>query len=238
MRKLLFFLTFFLIGTSVFAENFNSEKYQIQFGEVNIGGENELDSSSYSLGISLGQTAADQFTSNGYIISAGFQYLHQIIPFRFSISNINIDFGTLGPNSPQTAATDLTVSFGGAGQYQVTAAETQPLTKSGGATIVDTSCNGEKDTCSEATAAIWNSNTAYGFGYNMSGDDIPEGFTKSTYYKRLPDLSAAESPVIVMSNSNVGRSRQSKVTFKANIGPTQETGSYQTVIKFTATPGY
>ncbi|MBI2051404.1 hypothetical protein HYT33_01445 [Candidatus Roizmanbacteria bacterium] len=222
---------------SVFAANYESERYRIQFGEVNIGGAN-LNSANYDLSVSLGQTAAEEFQSQGYIVKAGFQYLHSIIPFQFSITDVSIDLGTLSPNKPQTAQTTLIVSFGGAGQYQVTAAEENPLRALSGKTIEDTSCNGEAHTCTDTSAKLWTSNASYGFGYNMSGDDVPQDFINSNYYRPFPDLSNNEPPQIVMSNQDVGKNRQAVVTFKANISPSQEVGSYQTVVKFTATPSY
>ncbi len=143
------------------------------------------------------------------------------------------------PNNPATATTTLTVSFGGAGQYQVTAAELGPMTSlTGGNTIPDTSCDGGANTCTESVARPWTSNSAYGFGYNMSGNDIPSDFIDSTYYRPFADRNAAESPATVMSSSNVGKNRQSTVTFKINVSPIQPAGTYQTIINFVATPSY
>lgn len=238
MRRVLIFTFLLFICGKVFAENFESERYKIQFGDVNIGGEKDLRSSGYDLSVSLGQTAAGEFHANGYIVKAGFQYIYSIIPFRFSISNVNIDLGTLIPNTPSTAETTLTVSFGGPGEYQVTANELDSLKKNTGTEIQDTSCNGEPDLCTESSAKKWTSNTAYGFGYNMSGQDIPSDFKNAGYFRRFPNLREGESSQTVMSSTNVGRSRRSKVTFKANVSPIQEVGSYQTVIRFTATQGY
>lgn len=237
MKKILLLILFLFIVGQVVAENLNSERYRIQFGDVNIGGDN-LNSSSYDLSISLGQLAAQEFQSSGYIVKAGFQYLHSIIPFRFSISDTNIDFGTLTSNTPTTATTSLTVYFGGAGQYQVTAQEENPLKKSAGASIVDTSCNGQAETCTETAAKQWTSSNAYGFGYNMSGNDIPADFKNINYYRPFPDKTAAEAPVVVMSSSNVGKNRQATVIFKVNVSAIQEIGSYSTVVQFTATPTY
>jgi hypothetical protein len=222
----------------VFADNMESSTYRIQMGTINIGGNNET-SDTYKLSTSLGQTAANEFSSSGYIVKAGFQYIHSIIPFRFSLSSTNINLGTLSPNTPSTATTTLTVYFGGAGQYIVTASEEGPLqTLSGSDNIPDTSCNGGGNTCSESTSKVWNSSSAYGFGYNMAGNDIPADFTDSTYYRPFPNRLASESPVTVMSSTNVGKNRQSTMTFKANVSNLQAAGTYQTVIKFVATPSY
>ncbi|MBP9797830.1 hypothetical protein KBC70_01660 [Candidatus Woesebacteria bacterium] len=229
---------FWLVGGNAHADEMKSVQYRIDFGNVNIGSNQET-SSNYKLGTTLGQLAANQFSSSGYVVKAGFQYVHSIIPFAFSISDISIALGTLTANTPATATTDLTVSFGGAGAYQVTAEEIGPLdTPSGSDVIIDTSCNGGGQTCTETTANVWDSASAYGFGYNMSGTGAPAGFTNATYFKRFPDALLAETPEVVMSSSNVTASSTSTVTFKANISPVQAAGSYRTLIRFIATPSF
>jgi hypothetical protein len=230
------FLLFFI--KSVFAINMESPLFKIQYGEIGIAGGNKT-SDNYNLSDTVGQTAAGQFNSTGYIVKAGFQYLHSIIPFRFSISNTNINFGTLIANTPQTATTVLTVSFGAAGQYQVTAIEQGKLrTLDEANSIPDTQCDGGANICSESLAKPWTSISGYGFGYNMSGNDVPTDFVDSTYFRPFPDRTENESPAVVMSSTNVGKNRQATMTFKVNISPIQPAGKYQTIINFVATPSF
>lgn len=226
-----------MTGKTIYAVSMESPRFRIESANTSSAAGNK-ESSGYKLSDTIGQLAAGEFSSTGYVVKAGFQYLHSIIPFRFSISNINIALGTLVPNTPSTATTTLTVYFGGAGQYQVTAIEEGPLKTLSGNTIPDTVCDGGAETCSESVAKTWSSTTAYGFGYNMSGNDIPADFTSSTKYRPFPDRTAAESPTVVMSSVNVGKSRQATMTFKANISPVQPAGSYQTIINFVATPSF
>ncbi len=214
-----------------------SSRFQIKGGNVNSAAGNKA-SEGYKLSDTIGQLAAGEFSSTGYVVKAGFQYIHSIIPFRFSVSNINIPLGTLAPNISSTATTNLTVYFGGAGQYQVTAIEEGPLKTLSANSIPDTNCDTGGDTCTESLAKSWTSSTAYGFGYNMSGDDIPADFISTSYYRPFPNRTAAESPTVIMSSVNVGKNRQSTMTFKANISPIQPAGSYQTIINFVATPSF
>lgn len=232
-------LTFLLlILKEIHAVEMESPRFQIDGANVNTAA-GDKSSAGYKLSDTVGQTAAGRFASTGYIVRAGFQYLHSIIPFEFSISDINVDLGTLTPNTPSTATTILTVSFGSAGQYQVTAIEETPLqTLSGSDAIPDTTCDGGVDTCSESQAELWTSASAYGFGYNMSGDDVPADFVSTSYFRPFPDRSQPESPAVVMTSTNVGRDRQSTMTFKTNISPVQSAGSYQTVVNFVATPSF
>ncbi|MEK7597773.1 MAG: hypothetical protein AAB441_03975 [Patescibacteria group bacterium] len=241
MSKFIIFIIFIIFITIIIPEvsaiPMDSSRFKIESANVEIAGGNKS-STSYKLADTVGQLAAGQYSSTGYVVKAGFQYLHSIIPFRFSISDINIAFGTLVPSTPSTATTNLTVYFGGAGQYQVTAIEEGPLKTQSLNVIPDTSCDGGANTCNESLAKVWSSASAYGFGYGMSGNDIPADFIDSTYYRPFPDRTSAESPATVMTSINVGKNRSSTVTFKANISSIQPAGSYQTVINFVATPSY
>ncbi|MEK7495798.1 MAG: hypothetical protein AAB569_06255 [Patescibacteria group bacterium] len=221
----------------VLAIPMDSSRFKMESANVEIAGGNKT-STSYKLADTVGQLAAGQYSSTGYVVKAGFQYLHSIIPFRFSISDINIDLGTLVPGTSSIATTNLTVYFGGAGQYQVTAIEEGPLKTQSSNVIPDTSCDGGANTCNESLAKIWSSASAYGFGYGMSGNDISTDFIDGTYFRPFPDRTAAESPATIMTSINVGKNRQSTVTFKVNISSIQPAGSYQTVINFVATPSY
>lgn len=225
------------ISSRSYAINMDSSRYRIQFGNINIGANNQS-SSSFDLTTTLGQPVAGEFQSDGYIVKAGFQYLHSIIPFSFSISNTDIDFGTLTSNTPVTQTTDLTVSFGAAGQYQVTAVEEGPLVTMQGIIIPDTICDGEANTCSETLAKPWLSNSSYGFGYNVKGQDVPLDFLNANYFRPFPDNILDETPATVMKSINVGKNRQATVTFKTNISPIQPAGTYHTIISFVATPSF
>lgn len=240
-------LILFPIDTN--ATDMESARYQIKYGNIDIGAGNMTSPTSLNkLSTTIGQLAANQFSSAGYVVKAGFQYWHSIVPFTFSISDTGIDLGTLVPNVPSTADTNLTVSFGSAGQYQVTAIEEGTLqTMSGANFIPDTTCDGGAQTCSESSAKNWTSSSAYGFGYNMSLEDIPDDFTTSDHYRPFADRTADESPIVVMSSTNVtvdltsepkDITHTSTMKFKANISPLQAAGNYQTIISFVATPGY
>ena len=226
-----------IITRGVSAIPMDSSRFKIESANVEIAGGNKS-SSSYKLADTVGQLAAGQYSSSGYVVKAGFQYLHSIIPFRFSVSDVNIALGTLVPSTPSTATTNLSVYFGGAGQYQVTAIEEGPLKTQSLNAISDTSCDGGANTCNESLAKVWSSSSAYGFGYGMSGNDIPADFIDGTYFRPFPDRTSAESPATVMTSINVGKNRSSTVTFKTNISSIQPAGSYQTVINFVATPSY
>ncbi len=250
ISTILFCLALFI--PSVNALNMDSSSYHIQGGNVNIG--SSTASASANLAMTLGQLAAGSFASSGYVVKAGFQYIHSIVPFSFSISDTNIDFGELISEVAKTDTANLRVSFGGAGNYQVTAIEEGPLRTYDNVPFDDTSC--DTDDCDEITASVWDMSTTHGFGYNMTGQDIPTTFTTcyntnaKLCYRRFPDRTTTptpESPAIVMSSNDVTVDltskpkniyHQSTITFKVNSKPDQTAGTYQTVINFVATPSY
>lgn len=231
-----FFCTlYYVLGTANAQERVESANYRIIFPNFNSGAGIPT-SSNYELNTTLGQTAAGQFSSSGYRVKSGFQYINSIIPFSFSVSDIQKNFGTLTPDTPSTSTSTIVVSAGGAGGYSIKASENNPLQTAGGLeTIIDTLCD---TTCSETTAGSWTSTTKYGFGFNMNGDDVPTDFTNTNYFRQFADRSNAESPATIMTSNNVGRERTATITYKVNISDVQPSGTYQNIITFTAIPSY
>lgn len=170
-------------------------------------------------------------------MGSGFQYIYQIDNFSFQISKTLIDFGELAELTHNTDSHTLTITTRGAGGYSVYAFEEHPLRQiQGSEEIPDTTCNASN--CNHINAAVWNNQTIAGFGYNMSGNDIPANFIDSTYFKSFANNEAAQAMQIVMSSSNVANQRQSTVTYKAGIGSSQASGNYGTTVVFVAVPGY
>ena len=221
-----------------------SGRYRIQMGNVNSESGTMTSTSNVSLSTTLGELAAGQFTKTGYVVKAGFQYINSIIPFTFTISNTNIKLGELQPNQPATDSANLTVSFGGAYKYTIsTIAETRLQTWSGSNYIPDTLCD-SGNVCYKNSANLWTLAETEGFGYNMTGEDIPTDFIDGRYFRPFPIRALSDLPEVVMENENVTLelarpyTHQSKIVFKTNITPLQAAGNYQTIINFIATPGY
>lgn len=178
------------------------------------------------------------YSGTNYKARAGFQYIYSIIPFTFSISTTDINFGALVPGEPVTRDNTLTVSNGSATGYQVTLEQDHPLRISSTNTdIPDTTC--DAGNCSHTQGAVWTSPLTYGFGYrcdNVAGSDCSSAFATTNFYKQFASEEAGESAQVVMSSTNVGRNRQGKITYKINISASQLAGIYQNIIKYIATP--
>lgn len=217
------------------AVNMSSDSYKIQWGNINIGGGRKT-SGSYTVTDTIGQMAPGPYSSTGYKVRAGFQYIYTIIPFSFTISDLEIDLGSLTPGTTATDTNQLTVTAGGAGGYQVLAFEDHPLRNESSIDIPDTTC--DTGTCDETDADPWTENDKYGFGFNINGDDTPSDFVDTTYYRQFADDESNETHQPVMIGTSVTESSQATVTYKANVSATQAMGNYETGIVYIAVPTY
>lgn len=223
------------MAASVHAETLESSNYKIRLGNFNITSGLKT-SASYNLTDTVGQTAAEYFSSAGYHVKAGFQYIYALYNFSFSISSLSINLGSLPLNTFTTASHTLTVSSPGQG-YSVSTYATSKLTKSGSSdTIPDTIC--DSGPCTETSATVWTTPTNNGFGYNLTGNDISADFVGSTYFRPFPDLSLSESPATIMTTTAAGKNRLATVTYQVSPSATQAAGDYSTQIVYIATPVY
>lgn len=215
------------------AQTLNSPSYSIRLGNFNMTSGVKT-SGSYSLTDTVGQTAAGLFSGTGYAVLAGFQYIYTLFDFEFAVSDLSVDFGSLTLGSFSTASHNLIVSTPRQG-YTVTAYQVERL-RSGSNYIPDTTC--DSGPCTESTAAVWTTASNYGFGYNMTGNDIPATFSTSNHYRPFPDFSLAESPAVVMTSTEAGQDRTASVNYKISVSATQPAGDYMTQIVYIATPTY
>lgn len=217
------------------AETLLSPNYTIRMGNFNITS-GLKSSASYNLTDTVGQTVAEYFSSTGYHVKAGFQYLYTLYDFSFSISSLAVNLGSLTPNAFTTGSHTLTVTAPGQG-YSVSAYETSKLTKSGSSdTIPDTTC--DSGPCTETSATIWTTATNNGFGYNATGNDVSADFVSSSYFRPFPDASLSEAAATVMTTTAAGKNRLATITYKVSPSGSQAAGNYSTQIVYIATPVY
>lgn len=241
IKALFFILILFAIYNSLstvcLGQTFDSENFHIEFGNFNMTSGRKT-STTYTLTDTVGQNAPGQYDNTGYTVKAGFQYIYdQSIPLSFKISNLDLNFGNLVPNVGSTLTNTLTVSTPTAHGYDILALADHPLKTIGGnVTIPDTKCN--SGTCSESTSDVWTSSTAYGFGFNASGNGTSSYFTDSTYFRQFADKSANETSQVIISENSSVKDHLSTITYKVNISPNQSAGTYQNSINFIMVPKY
>lgn len=178
---------------------------------------------------------AEEFESSGVLIRTDGQSTHSS-PFRFMLEKSVLRMGSLTANTPAYASTRLTIG-GGRSSYELTVIETEPLSKLSGETIPDTSCDPGKP-CTPVIASFWRSKSAYGFGYSIKGDDIPEDFMHDNYFRPFPNYKKGVPAVVIMRGSDKTDDRKATLNLKTVVSAVQADGTYDTTLIFTAIPGY
>lgn len=218
----------------------SSDNFEITWPNINTGSGGTT-SPNFNMGITTGQNAPGLYSSTGYKIRSGFQYIHSIIPFSFQLSAISLNFGSL---VLETLANEqeltLTVNSGSAGGYQVKVQENDPLKSTTGTSIPDTTCD-VADTCTHTDAGVWTQISTYGFGYTIAGDDVPSEFSGGKF-KNFPDA-PGEDPVKIMgltptTGHAAGIDKTAVMTARINISNTQAAGVYRNILTFFAIPTY
>ncbi len=228
---------FFTSASIVSADTLTSPAFEINMGTINITG-GQKSSTSFKLTDTVGQTFQGRFDSTGFVVKAGFQYIYSLIPFTFTISNLDLNFGSLVPGTPSLLTNLLTVTTGSAYGYTVKVIEDHPLRLSNGVvTIPDTPCD-IASPCTQSDATPWTINTNYGFGYNIQGDDVDTAdFVDNTYFRPFP-VQDVDDPATVMSRGSVATDSAATVTYKINISGTQAAGTYQNNLQYIAIPSF
>lgn len=226
----------FFLSKYISADNLDSATFHIEMGTVNITGGSKS-SASYTLNDTVGQTAQGEFNSSGYTMKAGFQYVSSPIPFTFTISDIDLDYGTLIPGTPSTLTNIIGITTGSSNGYAVKVIEDHSLKLiSGSDTIADTSCD-LASPCTITDATAWTDNGRFGFGYNVNSTDADPEFVNSTYFRPFP-IQGTDQPSLVMSKNTPAATASGTITYKINISGSQAAGTYQNGIQYIAIPAF
>jgi hypothetical protein len=213
--------------------------YILQMGNLNSGAGKGANSQ-YGLTVTLGQTAPGLFSGPNYKVRSGFQYIYTIIPFSFTISPLEINFGTLTPTNFVSRTQTVSVTNGSAYGYIVTAAENhQLLVPASGALIPNTSCDGGSCTTSLATA--WTNSFAFGLGVRCEytvGSTCASDFNGTDFFRPIADKSSGQTPQAVISATNVTHGSTETLTYKVNVAASQSPGDYSNVVELIATPTF
>lgn len=239
MKKLkqvsLFLLIVFLFSKKINAQTFDSASYHIDWGNFNMTS-GKKSSTNYQLTDTVGQNAPGKFTSSGYTVKAGFQYIYDTFgKFSFAISDLNLNFGSLTPNIGSTQTNTVTISSPSGNGYEILAIANHQLQTISSSTIPSTNCDSG---CSISTSGIWTQSTSHGFGFNATGDGTSSYFTDYTYFRPFASTSEGQQPIVFMSENSRVTDHTAIITYKINISPYQSAGTYQNLINLIAIPKY
>jgi hypothetical protein len=228
---IIFLVSIFLLPISVFAQHFESNSYNIDWGNFNMTSGKKT-STNYSLTDTVGQNAPGEYSKTGVKLKSGFQYIYPFDIFSFAIDDLEIDFGTLTPGVATTAVSTLTTTTPSGNGFQITAAESSPLRTPSGTNIPDVT--GDNHLATESVEDLWQNATTYGFGYNAN----TTYFSSNNHYRQFANSALSETAQIFDSSNLPVKNHQTVVTYKINISTIQAAGSYQNYIVYTATPKY
>lgn len=229
-------LLIFNISSPVLAANMESDNFKLEDTNFNMTG-GKKSSENYKVSDTVGQISG-KYGSNGYLVNAGFQSTTTLTPFKFSVSKTTINFGPLSPDTPSTESATVGVSGEGTYGYLVSVLEDGQLRKTETVFIPDTQCDSPINPCTAILAKSWRENTAYGFGYNLQGEDIPKTYRSINYFRPFPSKTNGQSPALIMSSTRIGKGKSATITFKVLVSKYQDPGQYQNLINFTAIPTY
>lgn len=218
------------------AQEMSSQNFKVQGGNFSITSGSKA-SENFRLTDLVGQTAAGQFASKGYVIQSGFADRASGQELTFSLSPSVVNFGDLTANQPVEKTVVLTIANGDIQGYTVQVSENQPLSTLAAATIVDTRCDATPTPCTALNPAPWMKNITYGFGYRMDGPTAPDSFAGKDLYAPFPVAVRNEQPVTVLASKAAKVRDQAVMTLKLNVDANQPVGQYRNIISFIALSG-
>lgn len=245
MKAFIFILIALSLILSIFvlpasAQNMENSMYKIQSGNIKTFSP-DLNVSDYNLNDNSALIDATKITGFNFEVNLGDDYRKTMIPFSFSISDTQADFGSFSPTNPVSRNINLIIKNSKLAGYKVTAAQNHELTEAKkGSKIPDTTCdNGQ---CTETVSAKWDSTLAYGFGYRCDSSksscvENDKSFELKNFFKQFPNSTDNESATTILSEgSSLGQ--EASTTYKVNISSSQPSGSYSNSIIYLAIPSY
>lgn len=161
--------------------------------------------------------------------------------FTFSISDLDIDFGTLSPTNPISRDITIKIKNQIKSGYKVIASENHELIEAKtGSKIPDTTCDNGR--CTDIVSDKWDGTLTYGFGYRCDSSKISciendNSFKELNFYKQFSNSSQKESPATILSEANsIGQ--EANITYKVNISSSQPKGAYSNTVTFIAIPNF
>lgn len=188
---------------------------------------------------SLTHTTAGANTSSECVAMTG---VTEVARIDTSGDATTVPFGTININGFYGACQKLTVSTNAAGGY-VTTVQTTSLPTSGPNTIAKGVCDAS---CTDSTAAAWNTNTNYGYGYCMKDTTGTPAATAdgtgwasshqcngaSPFAKTIANAGGAQTAQNIMKSTAPVNADQTLIHYRITVGPLQQSGSYSTTLVY------
>jgi hypothetical protein len=212
------------LPVSSYALTMESPQYLLQSQEVTA--ESIYQDQPEAVKVPLSIVDQRQFDEKGFIA-----YLEDSSGFSASIDKTNLSFGSSAGAKSVTVSDSIHVSSSRG--YQINLSQSRPLTSLTGTTFPNTTCD---KSCTDRHASPWTNSTAYGLGYSLNGDGLVEDFVNGSYFRAFSDISAKETPAMVV-HFESGGTTSTEMVSKLN-RPPADTENYSTTIFIDILPSY
>lgn len=159
---------------------------------------------------------------------------------RLSLENLLIDYGELEATNPIIRSTRITINSTENSRFTVLAWQDHALSGQDGSVIADTSC--DNGSCTEVTAAPWQTPLTYGFGYrceNVEGQPCEKNIASDhTRYKQFADASIKEKEQKILRSTNLTNRYTADMIYKVNIPASQPPVGYSNTVSYLLVPGF
>lgn len=233
MFKYILLSTIFILTSvsCIYAADMESPRFRIESGSIDF----TIPENNSQTASSVKNPESDEFDRVGVLVKSDNQSTKNF-PFRIVVEKSLLSMKDIVPNTPSVTSSVISVT-GGRTAYQVTATELDQLKKLSGEAIPDTQCS-VKRRCTYTLAAPWDSISSYGFGYSLSGQDIPKDFENSRFFRPFSNSGKNKETIVIMKGTDKSDERHSTITLKSIVSAVQADGTYETVIEIAAIPGY
>lgn len=172
---------------------------------------------------SFSSSERKQFEEQGYVVRTKNQNI------SFSVDRTQIAFGSFKTAPVQEEETSAMIGSEGSG-FQVLMEAKTALSSVNNTTIPPTRCD-SRQTCSPLRAQAWKDAQAPGWGYSLSGSEVPQDFKNKTFY-RPPSL---DGYISLLKSGEPDSNTNITLTWKVlTDGSNEET--YSSILKFFAVP--
>lgn len=223
-------------GASIYAQELNSPRYQIESGTLILQPDLDRTSANYDLPASLGHDIQKKFEESGFVIvnsNADESSTNPYIRLQLNKSQLVFDSAEVSGESIQQSSIKLMGR--GSANFLISLRQQEPFKNNFGATIKPTACDDVDAKCTPVLARVWKK--ADGFGYRAAGSTVRDFSTLQAFRPMFVEGPIGRSAILFEGNlPKTG----TVVDLKFKLRPQTETqtGIYKSTVIITATADY
>lgn len=158
----------------------------------------------------------------------------EVARVKLSVSDVSVVFDSL-LSVPQTETTAVTWLSENTHGMQLLAFQDDLMQSIQGRRIDQTTCN-TATPCTYHRSGLWNTDSAYGFGYRTDGRFVAYDMVHQDWYRPFPLVFGMPHSTVIASYRGAQSPSETELTFKLNLPPSHQQGTYQSVVSIIALP--